>query len=106
MMRRIFIVFIFGIFILPMGFALALNNMSVVTVKPSNEGQAIVVLEPPVNFKTVAVKLGYKVGAEYDLEELSMKAIKVFVPNGRTVDAAITQLEIQFPDIVVADSEV
>ncbi len=98
-MRSILVALLFGFLILP--FTLPTTSAT------ADEGRvAIVVLEPPVNFRIAAIKLGYIVSGEFNFEELSMKAIKVFLPVGRTVNSAVSELEKHFPDLVFGDNEV
>ena len=67
---------------------------------------AIVVIDPPANFKSVVSKLGYVVGKLTVLEELSVEALNVVLPEGRSIDAALTELEKHFPGLVIGDSEI
>jgi hypothetical protein len=98
-MRNIFIALVLGVLVLPM--------MSIATPAEADDGRmSIVVLEPSVNFKYAVHKLGYRVGTMYELKELEMRAVNVLAPKGHSIDAAILELEMHFPDILVADSEI
>ena len=66
----------------------------------------VVVIDPPVNFKVVAGKLGYVIGDSFILKTLSLKATRVRIPRGHLVDTAISELEKHFPDLIVGDGEV
>ncbi len=65
----------------------------------------IVVIDPPANFESVASELGYVVGDLIVLEELSVEVVEVGLPEGRSIDAAIKELEKHFPNLVIGDSE-
>ncbi|MBT8005487.1 MAG: hypothetical protein HN578_21455 [Rhodospirillales bacterium] len=66
----------------------------------------VVVIDPPANFKVVAVKLGYVIGDSIILKALSLKATRVRIPKGHLVDTAISELEKHFPSLIVGDGEV
>ena len=98
-MRSIFIALLLGLLILPF-------LKTPMTAEADNGRMLIVVIEPPANFSATAGKLGYRIGAVFELKELSMKAVKVLAPKGHSIDAASSELEKHFPDIVVDGSEV
>ena len=107
-MKNFFIALIFSVLILPFGDIdasyLAEQNAEQNTVK--NTSQSVVILDPPLNFTHVATKLGYHIGGEFQLDEISIMAVTVFLPDGRKIETVISELTRHFPDIVIADNDI
>ena len=103
---------ILGALVLPLSLSIASvfadDSPLSVNGKISNmkNSQILFVIDPPANFKVDAAKLGYRIGSVFELKELALKAIKVIVPAGYSIDAAISELEKHFPDIMVGENEV
>lgn len=69
-------------------------------------GSKLVVIDPPSEFGVIATSLGFVVGPEIELAELSIKTVTLSVPAKYTIDAAIATLERHFPDLIIDDGEI
>ena len=74
--------------------------------KSTDDRLAVVVIDPPANFESVVCELGYVVGKLADLEGLSIEAMNVVLPKGRSIDAAFTELDKHFPGLVIGEREI
>ena len=74
--------------------------------KSTDDRLVVVVIDPPANFKSVVGELGYVVGKLADLEGLSIEALNVVLPQGRSIDAAFTESEKHFPGLVIGEREI
>ncbi len=102
-MKRLFTALIIGLSVLPI-----MTNVDLAATDLGNSAVdrlVIVVIDPPANFESVASELGYVVGDLIVLEELSVEVVEVGLPEGRSIDAAIKELEKHFPNLVIGDSE-
>ena len=67
------------------------------------EDRVLVVMKPPQRFSQALAEYGYVIDGTSELKELSIKVVKVYVPDGETLEAAEEKLIKRFPNLIIGN---